>query len=336
LGLADRGVIAAGARADLVWFGDDFSVRQVWTARTSAGLTCLVRGTETARPELADLDARETLEIVQLFLAQEGAAQRALAAAAPALAALADAAAARLAAGGRLFYAGAGTSGRLAVLDAVECRPTFGVPEGLIIPLLAGGDGAFIKAAEGAEDDEAAASAALTAHGFGPGDALVGIAASGATPFTLAAVRTASALGGLTGAIVNNPDSPLAAAAAFPVRIASGAEIIAGSTRLSAGTTQKIALNILSSTVMLRLGAVHGPHMVDMRATNAKLRARALRMVMAIAGVDEPAAAAALAGCGGHVKTAVVMLARGISSQAAAQALAAANSSLRTALKPPK
>jgi N-acetylmuramic acid 6-phosphate etherase len=271
-----------------------------------------------------------------VFLAQEEAAQRALAAAAPALAALADEVAARLAAGGRLFYAGAGTSGRLALLDAVECGPTFGVPEGLIIPLLAGGEGAFLRAAEGAEDDEAAAVAALAAHGFGPSDVLVGIAASGATPFTLAGVRQARALGALTGAIVNNPGSPLAAAAAIAVCIASGPEVIAGSTRLSAGTMQKIALNILSSTVMLRLGHVHGPYMVDMRATNAKLRARAVRMVMAIAGADEKAARAALAACGGQVKTAVVMLKRGISSQAAAQALLAANSSLRTALNAPK
>jgi N-acetylmuramic acid 6-phosphate (MurNAc-6-P) etherase len=164
----------------------------------------------------------------------------------------------------------------------------------------------------------------------------VGIAASGATPFTLAAVRHARALGGLTGAIVNNPDSLLARDAEIAVRIASGAEIIAGSTRLSAGTTQKIALNILSSTVMLRLGHVHGPFMVDMRATNAKLRARAVRMVMAIAGADEPAARAALAACGGQVKNAVLMLKHDISSQAAEQLLRTANSSLRSALNIPQ
>jgi len=333
LGLAERGRIAAGARADLVWWGDDFTVQRVWTAGAAVPETRSVRGTEHARPELADLDDRATHEIVRIFLAQEAVAQRALAAVAEPLAALADAVAARMLAGGRLFYAGAGTSGRLGFLDAVECGPTFGVPDGVIIPLLAGGPGAIRLAAEGAEDDGPAAVAALRDQKFGPGDVLVGIAASGVTPFTLAAVGYANGLGALTGAIVNNPDSPLADLAGIAVRIASGPEVIAGSTRLSAGTSQKIALNTLSSTVMIRLGKVYGPYMVDMRATNAKLRRRAVRMTAGIAGVSEDAAAAALEQCGMQVKQAAAMLKLGVSASEASDLLERAKGSLRRALK---
>ena len=332
MGLADRGWLAPGQRADIIWWGDDFSVQRVWTAGAATPERVTPRGTETARAELADLDERPSLEIVRAFLAQEAAAQSALNAVAPALAALADGVAARLRAGGRLFYAGAGTSGRLGLLDAVECGPTFGLPPGVIVPLLAGGTEAFIQAAEGAEDGTDAAAAALRAHNFTAADALVGIAASGATPYTLAAVRYARGLGALTGAIVNNPGSPLAEAAEFSVQIASGPEVIAGSTRLSAGTTQKIALNILSSTVMLRQGKVFGPYMVDMRATNEKLRRRALRMAMDITGADEAAARIALAQCHNHVKTAVLMLLRGLPAAAATQKLEAAEFSLRRAL----
>jgi N-acetylmuramic acid 6-phosphate etherase len=207
------------------------------------------------------------------------------------------------------------------------------VPPGVIVPLLAGGEGAFLSAVEGAEDDEAAAVAALAAHGFTAGDALVGIAASGGTPFTLAAVQEAKRLGGLTGAIVNNAGTKMGEAAAIAVVIDSGPELIAGSTRLSAGTAQKIALNILSSTVMIRGGKIFGPYMVDLRASNEKLRRRAVRMTAVIAGVDEAVAQAALAAAGLHVKTAVVMLRLGVAAAAAGQILAAAGGSLRKVLQ---
>jgi N-acetylmuramic acid 6-phosphate etherase/N-acetylglucosamine-6-phosphate deacetylase len=331
LGLADRGRIAVGARADLVWWDDFFFVRQVWTSGRGGGASA-ARGTEYARPDLHDLETRETLAIINTFLGQERAGRLALEAVAPRLAALADGVAARLLAGGRLFYAGAGTSGRLALLDAVECGPTFGAPDGLIVPILAGGDAAFLKAVEGAEDDEAAATAVLQAHGFSSKDALVGIAASGATPFTLAALHYAASCGAFTGAIVNNPAAPMAAAADVAVVIASGPEVIAGSTRLAAGTAQKIALNLLSSTVMIRLNKSFGPYMVDVRATNAKLRRRAARIVGAIAGVDEAEAARALSDAGGEVKTAVVMIRRGVTADGAREALAAKKGSLRAAL----
>jgi N-acetylmuramic acid 6-phosphate etherase/N-acetylglucosamine-6-phosphate deacetylase len=307
LGLRDRGRIAVGQRADLVWWSDAFEVRQVWTGG-QAGVAAARRGTEFARPDLHDLETRDTLRIVNLFLEQERAAQMALAAVAPALAELADAVAARMQAGGRLFYVGAGTSGRLALLDAVECGPTFGVPEGMIIPILAGGEQAFLRAVEGAEDDPRAAVTALEAHGFSAADALVGIAASGATPFTLAAVRYAASLGALTGAVVNNVGSPIAEAADMAVVIDSGPEVIAGSTRLSAGTVQKVALNVLSSTVMIRLGKTLGPYMVDVRATNAKLRRRAVKIVAAVAAVGEDAAAVALRDAGGEVRGALRVL----------------------------
>ena len=331
--LADRGRIAPGARADLIWWGDDFTVQQVWTAGTTETAPHPTRGTEHARLELSDLDERPTLAIVKTFLEQETTAQQALAAVAPRLAVLADAVAEKLQGGGRLFYAGAGTSGRLGFLDAVECGPTFGLPEGVVIPLLAGGPAAFINAAEGAEDDEHAAIAALQAAKITAADALVGIAASGATPFTLAAIRYANDIGALTGAIVNNPDCAIAKAARLPVPIASGSEVIAGSTRLSAGTTQKIALNILSSTVMIRQGKVFGPYMVDMRATNAKLRRRAIRMTAEITGANEDASGIALEQCNMHVKTAVVMLLHGLAAPEARQKLDLAKGSLRRALK---
>jgi N-acetylglucosamine-6-phosphate deacetylase len=332
LGLADRGRLRAGARADIVWWGDDFTVRQVWQAGISAATKVLRRGTEAARPDLSDLDTRPTEAIIGEFLAQERAAQWVLASGAKHLAALADGVAARLAAGGRLFYAGAGTSGRLALLDAVECGPTFSVADGVIIPLLAGGEAAFLHAVEGAEDNGQAARFALAAQNFGAGDALVGIAASGATPFTLAAVRYAREMGALSGAIVNNAGSPIAADAEIAVVIESGPEVIAGSTRLSAGTTQKIALNALSSTVMIRLGKTFGPYMVDVRATNAKLRRRAVGIVTAVAGVDAPAATAALTAAGLRVKTAIVMLRLGVDATTAEERLGAVAGSLRAAL----
>ncbi len=308
LGLADRGSITPGARADLVWWDEQFNVQQVWQAGITARTLTRPRGTETVRTDLMGLETRPAAEIVQTFLAQERAAHTALAFAAPKLAELARAVAAKLAKGGRLFYAGAGTSGRLALLDAVECGPTFGISEGVIIPLLAGGDMAFLRAAEGAEDNREAAIAALNAEAFSAADALIGIAASGATPFTLAAIEHAQALGGLTGAIVNNVNTAIAAAAQIAVEINSGPEVIAGSTRLSAGTTQKIALNILSSTIMIKLGKTYGPYMIDVRATNEKLRRRAARITAAIAGVSEADAAAVLATCGYDIKAALEIL----------------------------
>jgi N-acetylglucosamine-6-phosphate deacetylase len=332
LGLTDRGRLAPGQRADLIWWNDDFMLQQVWTAGRTKLSGPRPAGTETARPDLDDLETRDTIAIVKLFLAQEQAAQTALVRTAASIAALADAIAAKLAAGGRLFTAGAGTSGRLALLDAVECGPTFGIPDGLLVPLLAGGPTAFLRAIEGAEDDPHAAAKTLKEANFSAADALIGIAASGTTPFTLGAVTYANGVGALTGAIVNNPDSPIAAAATIAIKIDSGPEIIAGSTRLAAGTTQKVALNILSSTIMIRLGKTYGPYMVDLRATNEKLRRRALRITRAVSGVSEDAARNALTETAWHVKTAILLLRHNCPAADAREKLRAANGSLRKAL----
>ena len=331
LNLTDRGRIAVGCRADLVWWDAAFNVAQVWRAGHTSATPAPRLGTEHARHDLHNLDERPTLGIINTFLAQETAAARALQSAAPQLAALADAVGEKLKVGGRLFYAGAGTSGRLALLDAIECGPTFGVGEEMIIPLLAGGKNAFLHAVEGAEDNALSAIEALTAHNLSANDALVGIAASGRTPFTLSAITHANAIGALTGAIVNNLSTPIAAAAHIAVEIDSGPEIIAGSTRLSSGTTQKIALNILSSTIMIRLGKTYGPYMVDVRATNEKLKKRAIRITATVAGVPEPAAQTALSAANMHVKTAILVLRLGVSATEATKILQQAGGSLRKA-----
>ena len=206
----------------------------------------------------------------------------------------ADAAAVRLSAGGRLAYAGAGTSGRLALQDGVELVPTFGWDPSRTLYLLAGGDGALSRAIEGAEDDEEAATVAVRDAALGPNDVLVALAASGRTPFTRAAARAARAAGTLVVAVANAAGAPLLAEADHPVVLATGPEAIAGSTRMKAGTAQRIWLTLFSTTVMVRLGRVHGGAMVDLVATNAKLRLRALRLVATIAGVGSSHAEAAL------------------------------------------
>ncbi len=299
-------------------------------ARPHAALDTLA--TESARPGLDDLDQRSPAEIIHLLLAAERAAGGAMARAAPALAAAAEAVVARMLAGGRLFTLGAGTPGRLAVLDAAELLPTYNAPPGLVIPLLAGGLDALVLSAEGAEDDPDAAVAALDAHGLGPGDAVVGLAASGRTPYVVGGLRHARARGALAVAVVGNPGSPAAAAADLAVEILTGPEVVAGSTRMLAGTAQKVALNALSTAAMIALGRTHGPWMVDVRATNAKLRRRALRMVCSITGTGEDAAAAALAAGNGEVKTAVVMLLARVDAAEAAQRLSRSGGRVRGAL----
>ncbi len=281
--------------------------------------------TEASRPDLDDLDARPIEEIVGLLVAAEGEAHGAVAAAVPRIAAAAEAIAARLERGGRLIYAGAGTPGRLGVLDAAECGPTFGTD--LVRGVIAGGPAALTEAIEGAEDAfDSADLADLTGA-----DALVGITASGRTPYVLGALKHARAAGALTVAIVNNPDSE--AAADVMIELLTGPEVLAGSTRLTAGTAQKVVLNALSTSVMIALGKAYGPRMVDVRTTSAKLRRRAVRIVRDAAGVDEQAATAALAAAGGHAKTAIVALLAGVDAAEAAVRLDRAGGRLRNALK---
>ena len=330
--VAPLGDALDGAR--FIATGSD-TLYEPWVRRADATTAPDTLATEAVRPGLEDLDERSPADLVQLLLDAERGAQAALARAAPQLGAAAAAITARMQAGGRLFYLGAGTSGRLAVLDATELGPTYGLPPGRVIPLLAGGGAAMIEAAEGAEDDAAAAAAALDAQGCGPQDVVLGIAASGRTPYVVAGLQHARGLGALAVAVVNNPGSPAAAVADIAVEILTGAEIVGGSTRMTAGTTQKIALNTLSTAAMIGLGKTYGAYMVDVRATNDKLRRRALRMVRDITGADEPTASAALASAGGHVKTAVVALLAGIGADAAAARLAAADGRIRLALGAP-
>jgi len=291
-----------------------------------------VLATESVRPDLDDLDRRPMDQLVRTLVEGQGAAQSAAMAAVPAIAVAADAIAARLMRGGRLFYVGAGTSGRLAILDASECPPTFNTPAELVVALIAGGPAAVQEAVEGAEDDAEAGAADLRARDLAPQDAVVGITASGRTPYVIGALRCAREAGCHTVAIVNNPRSALASIADTAIELLTGPEVIAGSTRLCAGTAQKIALGTLSSAVMVRLGKTYGPYMVDVRATNAKLRRRALRMVQQITGADTAASAEALAATDGRVKPAVVMLLGRCDADEAGRWLDAAGGRVREAL----
>ena len=291
--------------------------------------------TELPHPEHANLDRYATAALVDALAADQALAAQAVQNAAPLLAQAVDAAVPRLRAGGRLIYVGAGTSGRLGVLDSVELLPTFSWPTERALALLAGGPGAMFKAVEGAEDNAAQGAADLQALQPSADDVVLLIAASGGTPYTVGAAQAARAAGAYTVAFVNNPDSALAAACEVAVVLDTGPEVISGSTRLKAGTAQKAALNTFSSALMVRLHKVYGNLMVDLRASNAKLVQRALRLTMQASGADEPAAQAALQACEWRVKTAIVMLKAGLSAAAAEQRLQAADGSIRAALGAP-
>ncbi|HKF78181.1 MAG TPA: N-acetylmuramic acid 6-phosphate etherase [Candidatus Dormibacteraeota bacterium] len=279
-----------------------------------------------------DLDLRSTLDLVRLMNEEDATVPAAVGRALPAIARAIDAIAQRLAAGGRLVYVGAGSAGRLGVLDASECGPTYGTPEGQVLGLIAGGPAAVARPAEGAEDDGGAGAADLARLGLSAADAVVGISASGRTPYVLGAVSYAAAQGALTVGIACNAGTPLSRAVGHPIEVETGPEIIAGSTRLKAGTAQKLVLNMLSTVVMVRLGKTYGGLMVDLRATSDKLRDRARRIVAQAGRVDDDRARAALAEAGGQVKVAVLMLRCGLPAAAAAALLDAAGGSLRRAL----
>lgn len=290
------------------------------------------RRTEQVHPDYADLDTLPPDALVAALVGDQLGAVRAVQAAAPQLTAALSAALPRLERGGRLVYAGAGTSGRLGVLDATELTPTFSWPPDRAVPLIAGGERAIRQAVEGAEDDAAAGERDVQAVGVGPDDVLIVVAASGTTPYVLGAAAAGREVGALTIGLANNPGAPLLAAVACPVLLDTGPEIISGSTRLKAGTAQKIALNTLSSALMVRLGKLYGNLMVDVRATNAKLEGRARRLVQHATGASDAAAQAALEACGGSVKTALVMLKLGIGAEEAARRLEAAGGHARRVL----
>ncbi len=290
-------------------------------------------GTEQPHPAHADLDRYDTPALVQAFVADQAEAAAAVARAGAALARAVDAAVPRLEVGGRLVYVGAGTSGRLGVLDSVELLPTFSWPRERAPALLAGGAGAMFVAVEGAEDDAARGAADLAALAPGRDDVVLAVAASGSTRYVLGAAEAARAAGALTIAVTNNAGTLLASAAEIAIVLDTGPEVISGSTRLKAGTAQKIALNTFSSSVMVRLNKTYGHLMVDLRATNAKLVRRALALTVLASGSDEAAARAALDACGQRVKTAIVMLRRGVDAGGADALLAAAGGNVRRALQ---
>jgi len=265
--------------------------------------------TEARNPATRDLDLLATVDLVEVLVREQAAAAAAVLRAGPALARAVDAIALRLRAGGALHYVGAGTSGRLATLDAAECPPTFGTPPSLVTAHIAGGEAALVRAVEGAEDDAAAGAQALQA---GPNDAVVGVSASGGARYVIAALEVAGAAGALTVALTGVAGSALARAADLSIVVDTGAEPLAGSTRLRAGTAQKVVLSALSTAVMVRLGRVHDNLMVDVVATNDKLRERAERLVRTLTGVDQARARALLALAGGNVKVAVVVERQGV------------------------
>lgn len=288
--------------------------------------------TETPSTRHPDLDSYATPALLDAFVDDQTAAVAAVKAALPQLAAAVDAALPRIRAGGRLLYAGAGTSGRLGVLDSVELYPTFSWPRERAVAVIAGGPGAMFVAVEGAEDDRAQGAADLAALNPGPNDVALLPAASGGTPYVLGAIEAARAAGALTIGFANNPDAPVTAQADIGITLDTGAEVISGSTRLKAGTSQKIALNTFSSALMVRLNKVYGNLMVDLKATNAKLVKRAVALTVRASGASEAEAKAALEHCDHHVKTALVMLKRGIGADEARARLAAADGSVSKAL----
>ncbi len=289
--------------------------------------------TEQPHPAHAGLDQYDTATLVQALVADQALAAEAVRAAGAALAQAVDAAVPRLRAGGRIVYVGAGTSGRLGVLDSVELYPTFSWPRARASALLAGGAGAMFVAVEGAEDDAAQGAADIQALRPTANDVVLLLAASGATPYVLGAAAAARAAGALTIGIVNNPGAPLAGAAEIGILLDTGPEVISGSTRLKAGTAQKIALNTFSSSVMVRLHKVYGNLMVDLHAGNAKLVRRALALTVRASGADEAAARVALAASGARVKVAIVMLRAGVDAAEAERRLDAAAGSVHLALQ---
>ncbi|MCD2196623.1 N-acetylmuramic acid 6-phosphate etherase [Actinomycetospora endophytica] len=289
--------------------------------------------TELVRAGSEELDALTTPVLVARLLDGQAAAPAAVAAVAGALTQAVDVLAEAFRTGGRLVYAGAGTSGRLAMQDAAELPPTFGIDSARALALLAGGAGAAGAAVENAEDDDVAGRADVEAAGVGPGDVLIGVAASGRTPYVLGALRAADDRGAATVAVVNATGSPAAALAGTAIELVTGPEVLAGSTRLAAGTAQKVALNTLTTAAMVRAGATYGPWMVGVRVTNAKLRRRAERIVCDAAGVDIGLARAALADAHDDVATALVALLAGLDGDSARARLAAAGS-VRAAVDP--
>ncbi|MEU0393415.1 N-acetylmuramic acid 6-phosphate etherase [Streptomyces sp. NPDC006208] len=288
--------------------------------------------TEAFRPELADIDRLPTLEIARIMNAEDATVPASVAAQLPAIAAAIDGTAERMSRGGRLIYAGAGTAGRLGVLDASECPPTFNTDPSEVVGLIAGGPTAMVKASEGAEDSKELAAADLDELRLTADDTVLGISASGRTPYAIGAVEHARALGALTIGLSCNADSALGAAADHPIEVVVGPELLTGSTRLKAGTAQKVVLNMISTITMIRLGKTYGNLMVDVRASNDKLRARSRHIVSLATGASDAEIESALASTDGEVKNAILTLLAGVDAETASRLLKESAGHLRAAL----
>jgi N-acetylmuramic acid 6-phosphate etherase len=289
--------------------------------------------TEQENPNTSNLSSLPTREIVRLMNEEDALVAAAISKVLPQVEQAIDEIVLRLQRGGRLFYIGAGTSGRLGVLDAAECPPTFGVSPDVVQAIIAGSYEACYRAVEASEDDAAAGEQDLQARGFAVGDALVGIAASGRTPYTVGAVKFARSCGAFTVALTCVPGSPITAAAEVSIVPVVGPEVVTGSTRLKAGTAQKMALNMLSTATMVKLGYVTGNRMTSVLPRNSKLRARALCIIMAGAGVTEERALAALADANDEVRAALVMIKTESSLAEAKAALESARGVIAEAVK---
>ncbi|MFI2714896.1 N-acetylmuramic acid 6-phosphate etherase [Streptomyces collinus] len=288
--------------------------------------------TEAFRPDFADIDRLPTLDIARLMNGEDATVAGAVAARLPQIAAAIDAVAERMARGGRLVYAGAGTAGRMGVLDASECPPTFNTDPSRVVGLIAGGRDAVVTSVEGAEDSRDLAEADLKALSLTPDDTVVGISASGRTPYAIGAVEHARTCRSLTIGLACNPGSPLAAAADHGIEIVVGPELLTGSTRLKSGTAQKLVLNMLSTITMIRLGKTYGNLMVDVRASNDKLRARSHRIVALATGAAEEDIERALTATDGEVKNAILALLADVDGPTAARLLEESDGHLRAAL----
>ncbi len=266
--------------------------------------------TETRNPASEELDTKSTSEIIKLINEEDATVANSVAETIPEITGLVEAIVPRMRKGGRIIYVGAGTSGRLGIIDAVECVPTFSLEQGRVIGILAGGENAMFRAQEGIEDSQKKGEEIIIEHNVNELDTVIGIAASGSTPYVIGAIKTAKKLGALTGALVCNYNSELAENADHKIRAVVGPEVLTGSTRLKAGTAQKMILNTISTTVMIRLGKVYNNLMVDLKATNAKLKERARRIVSEITGIDNEKADEFLKAADYQVKEAIIMIKR--------------------------
>ncbi|WP_440714032.1 N-acetylmuramic acid 6-phosphate etherase [Gordonia sp. FQ] len=289
-------------------------------------------GTETRNPRTTALDAMSVTELLTVMNAEDGKVAEAVGEAIGEIAAAVDLVAAAFRNGGRLVYLGAGTSGRLGVLDAVECPPTFGTPPEQVVGLIAGGERAFVKAVEGAEDSAELAATELAGIGLNADDAVVGIAASGRTPYVIGGLDYARGVGASTISVACNRGAVVSGHADVAIEVDNGPEVLTGSTRLKAGTSQKLILNMISTASMVQVGKVYGNLMVDVMPTNEKLVARAQRIVAEATGCSAAEAAAAYDAAGGHAKTAIVMILAGVDAAAARRRLDDAGGFVRGAL----